>query len=379
VLVKRPQPALRRDELREAIFQTPYERMPYRKYWEKLERAYRVGNMPFKAEREARLAEIRSARLITLNYCPMNCTFCSSTNFLHAAQDGTALLARLDAQECVAMVRRVVAAVPGVRTIIFQDDIFAFPTDHRILPLCEALRAAKAEGDLPKGLQFISTNRIDAMTPERLRALRAAGFRVLGFGVESFSLPVLREFGKARIHPLVESVLATALASGITPFLDVILTSPRSTLADLAETIRDVYRWTLKGCECGMYPYVIPFAGAAMAADVTLRPFTVSRRHHIEGTDIEWEQPSKILPIDPELRGAILAIESRFEARLSGLERGEAHLPSRVRSLLWTACAIPVLREAGEDTPELEGVEAALAARAGGSADGSLESAAVES
>jgi len=44
--------------------------MPYGLYWERLEEAYRVGALPTKAAREARLAEIRSVRLITLNYCP---------------------------------------------------------------------------------------------------------------------------------------------------------------------------------------------------------------------------------------------------------------------------------------------------------------------
>jgi len=60
--------------------------MPYSAYWERLESAYRIGALPSKAAREAHLAEIRSVRLITLNYCPMGCTFCSSTNFLHEAQ-----------------------------------------------------------------------------------------------------------------------------------------------------------------------------------------------------------------------------------------------------------------------------------------------------
>jgi radical SAM superfamily enzyme YgiQ (UPF0313 family) len=71
------QPALTREELRDAILQTPYAKMPYRAYWDRLEKAYRIGGLPSKADREARLAEIRSVRLITLNYCPMGCTFCS--------------------------------------------------------------------------------------------------------------------------------------------------------------------------------------------------------------------------------------------------------------------------------------------------------------
>ncbi|MBI3895036.1 MAG: B12-binding domain-containing radical SAM protein [Acidobacteria bacterium] len=350
------QRALNKEELRDAIFKTPYEQMPYRAYWEHLERAYRVGALPSKADREARLAEIRSVRLITLNYCPMNCTFCSSTNFLHSAQGGTAGIARLEADECLTMIQRIVAAHPDVRTIIFQDDIFVFTQDHRILPLCESIIRAKERGELPEDLQFISTNRIDAMTPERLAAMRCAGFRVLGFGVENFSLGVLKEFNKSRIYEHIEPNLQKALDLGITPFLDLILTSPRCSLSDLAETIRKGYRRLLAGCEMGMYPYVIPFSGAAMANDTTLEPHTTYTRQQIAGTTIAWDQPSKILPLDPAAHTAILAIEKEFNGWLEFVESRVAHLPSRTRSLIWVLCAVPVLAEAGEVVPDPEEV-----------------------
>jgi hypothetical protein len=357
-----PQPALTREELRDAILRTPYGRMPYRSYWSKLERAYRVGELPMKAEREARLAEIRSVRLITLNYCPMGCTFCSSTNFLNAAQDGTALIARLDPEECLTMLKRIVTAYPDVRTAIFQDDIFVFPTDRRIVPLCQAILRAKERDEIPPDLQFISTNRLDAMTTERLALMRRAGFRVLGFGIENFSLAVLREFNKGRIHPKIQPVLALALRFGITPFLDVILTSPRCALGDLAENVRQAYRWTVAGCEVGMYPWVIPFSGSAMAVDPALRPHTTHTRHHVAGTCVSWDQPSMILPLDAAAREAILAIAEDFEAHLAGLQERVAHLPSRVRSLLWVACAIPVLGGMGEPMPDRDRAVEALVA-----------------
>ena len=361
------QPALTRDELRDAIFRTPYERMPYEAYWRRLESAYGVRNLPFKAQREARLAEIRSVRLITLNYCPMGCTFCSSTNYLHEAQGSVASIARLDAGECLHMLERIVAAHPGVRTVIFQDDIFVFTKDKRILPLCEGIVAAKARGALPRELQFISTNRIDAMDGERLAAMRAAGFRVLGFGVENFSLGVLEEFNKKHIHAHIEPMLTQALAAGITPFLDLILTSPRCTLGDLAETLRQAGRWLLAGCEIGMYPWVIPFSGAAMAKDAALAPHTDHVRHRIRGTAIEWDQPSRILPLDATVRAAILEISERFEAKMAELESEGAHLPSRVRSMVWIAVAIPVMQRLGEPMPErgpvLEALERAMPTR----------------
>jgi radical SAM superfamily enzyme YgiQ (UPF0313 family) len=350
-VMRAPQKALDAAELREAIFATPYADMPYEAYWNRLEDAYAVGSLPMKADREARLSEIRSVRLITLNYCPMRCTFCSSTNFLNAAQDSTARIARLEADDCVAMIERIVDTHPGVRTIIFQDDIFVFPNDHRILPLTRAIIEAKQRGAIPATLQFISTNRVDAMTPERIAAMREAGFRVLGFGIENFSPKVLAEFNKGRVVPAIEPALRAALANGITPFLDIILTSPRATADDLALTIASAYRWIEAGCEVGMYPYVIPFRGAAMSADPALLPQTRYETQSIAGTDLSWEQPSVILPFDERLRTMIETIEERFADEFEALQQTHTHLPSRVRSLLWIYCASPVMREAGYDAP----------------------------
>jgi radical SAM superfamily enzyme YgiQ (UPF0313 family) len=362
-LISVPQRALNREELRDAIFSTPYEKMPYTAYWERLEAAYRVGSLPSKAAREAHLAEIRSVRLITLNYCPMNCTFCSATNFLHEAQGSVAGVARLDAEECLTMIERIIAAHPRARTIIFQDDIFTFTSDRRILPLCEAIVQAKRTGRIPAALQFISTNRIDAMTDERILAMRRAGFRVLGFGIESFSQRVLAEFNKAQIYRHIEPMLSAALAAGVTPFLDLILSSPNSTLDDVAETLRGAYRWLRQGCEIGMYPYVIPFSGAAFARDPTLVPHTRYLRRQVAGTTVAWDQPAKILPIDPLVSDVILRIEESFETALAELERTAAHLPSRVRSLLWIMSAIPILAESGRLIADDAEIRAELCSR----------------
>jgi hypothetical protein len=337
--------------------------MPYAAYWDRLERAYRTGALPTKAAREAQLAEIRSVRLITLNYCPMGCSFCSSTNFLHEAQGSVAAIARLDADECLSMIKRIVAAHPRVRTIIFQDDLFVFTQDRRILPLCASIAAAKESGELPAELQFISTNRIDAMSLERLAAMRRAGFRVLGFGIENFSRNALEEFNKAQIHRHIDPVLSAALDLGITPFLDLILTSPRGCLQDLADTLRSAYHWLRQGCEIGMYPYVIPFSGAALARDPELTAHTVYAERHVAGTNITWMQPAKILPVAPTVREAILEIEQDFEAALAALQQRCAHLPSRVRSLVWILSSLPVMARHGFPIANDAEVRAELEAR----------------
>jgi radical SAM superfamily enzyme YgiQ (UPF0313 family) len=201
------------------------------------------------------------------------------------------------------------------------------------------------------------------MSPERLAAMRRAGFRVLGFGIESFSPRVLAEFNKAQIERHIEPMLAAALANGITPFLDLILSSPHAQLEDIALTLREAYRWLREGCEIGMYPYVIPFSGAAFAKDPALAPYTHHARREVAGTGITWEQPAKILPIDPVTTEVILRMERRFEAALGLLEEQVAHLPSRVRSLLWILCSVPIMEEYGYHIADESEVRAELNAR----------------
>ena len=84
-----------------------------------------------------------------------------------------------------------------------------------------------------------------------------------------------------------------------------------------------------------------------MAQDRSLLPYTVSTRHRVAGTGVQWDQPAKILPIDPAVSAVILKIEQDFEAMLGTLEQQVAHLPSRVRSLVWILCAAPVMAKHG--------------------------------
>ena len=110
-----------------------------------------------------------------------------------------------------------------------------------------------------------------------------------------------------------------------------------------------------------MYPYVIPFSGAAMAGDPSLRPWTVHAKREVAGTGVSWNQATKILPHDATARVAILNIESAYEDVLDTMMEVMPHLPSRVRSLLWTLSAGPILERYGCDVPRQDAVLEALA------------------
>ena len=100
-----------------------------------------------------------------------------------------------------------------------------------------------------------------------------------------------------------------------------------------------------------------------MAADPALRPFTEYERRRISGTEIAWDQPAKILPIDPVVRETILGIERAYEAQLALLQRRGAHLPSRVRSLIWILCSLEPMAGHGLKIADDEHVRGELSAR----------------
>ena len=112
-----------------------------------------------------------------------------------------------------------------------------------------------------------------------------------------------------------------------------------------------------------MYPYVIPFSGAAMSADPALAPFTVYETRKVGGTDIAWDQATKILPLDPTLRETILQIERGYEEALAHFSQSGAHLPSRVRSLIWILCSLPLMEAHGLPIADEEDVRRELDAR----------------
>ena len=119
-----------------------------------------------------------------------------------------------------------------------------------------------------------------------------------------------------------------------------------------------------KGCEIGMYPYVIPFSGAAFSNDPSQAAHTGYAERSVAGTSVVWQQAVKILPHDPQVKEVILRIERAFENMLGPLEEtGRLHLPSRVRSLLWILSSIPIMSDHGFAVACESDVRAELCAR----------------
>lgn len=338
-------------EFREAGSLLPIEDIPFESYWSQLKNLR--GVPPGKADEDT-LKELHCIRLMTLNYCPLKCSFCSYTNFLDSAGGKKGVKVwRLPADDVVRMVKKAYDSHPDVRTIVFQDDIFTFKNDKRIKPLCEGIMSAMEKGELDSGMRFICSDRVDTISAGNLAVMQGAGFRLIGYGVESFSRGVLKEFNKDRIFDSIETAASNTIHAGMTPFLNIILSSPGSVMDDILTTLSKVYEYQSKGCETSIYPYVIPFAGSAMAARRDLEDCKVYEKVQIPYTRASFRRPVKILPRDFFARSFIEELEvlMRVESTDMMKDLGVKHMPSRMRALITVYTASKILKRRGIRTP----------------------------
>ena len=329
-----------------ATLRTPYASMPIRAYWETVQSSWEnnegccqgYGTSP---------QEIKSIRVMTSNYCPMGCRFCGYTNFLDHSCFGKAAVVRLSAEDIVEVLGSVVAAYPDVQTIIFQDDLFICRNDNRIVELCTRLIQQKQERVLPEKLSFIATTRVDSMRSSYLEVMKRAGFRLIGYGIESFSERVLEEYGKQGIYRFIDSTLQETLNNGITPFLDIILASPESTLDDVRLTLNRCLDYLLKGCELSIYPTVIPFSGAKIVADPRIQELILREQMMIPRTDTRLVRGTSIQPRSPEVRLFLTTVGDVYHQYLDHLREsyGLKRFPSRLRSMIYILSAIETYPE----------------------------------
>lgn len=337
-LVKNSNPCLNYEQFKTATYAIPYEEMPIIRYWEKmLSASSYLCELPA-LERKVQERDIRTIRLMTMNYCPMGCTFCSYTHFLNSANDGRAVqMVRLQPQDIINMIIKIVRFYPQMETLIFQDDMFIVKGDQRVLSLFAEIVQSKKEGSIPKSLRFIASCRIDCMNTTYLEPMRRAGFGVIGYGIESFSRNVLREYGKEKIYRCIEPVLQATLQAGLKPFLDIILCSPQSTLSDVRHTLEKCLEYIDRGCECAINPTVMPLAGSAMAASARLQRFIRYEQVPIPGTPLCLKRGKSIQPESLQVWEFLSQVESARQKNMADFadKYSYTHFPSRLRALFF--------------------------------------------
>ena len=216
---------LNQEEFNEATNSIEWEKNSYEDYWDYYLSKYDDTITP------DNLQEIHTIRVFSRNRCPIGCKFCSSTNQITWASGITVKVISATEDTLIHTIRRIQEAHPRVKTIYITDDDFCIERKS-VINFCKKV-VEEDFGDLT----FMCFARAADLTEEMCSWLKRANFRRLNVGIESFSDKVLKEMGKRSDVRKNHEGLAMLKRHGIKAFTNIILITPKTTLADLAATV----------------------------------------------------------------------------------------------------------------------------------------------
>jgi hypothetical protein len=189
----------------------------------------------------------------------------------------------------------------------------------------------KEKDELPQSVSFMAQGSVRNV-PTLSKELSQAGFRLLGLGVESFSTKVLKEFNKKQTLPEIHDAITALLEVGVTPYVNLILSSPDSTVDDLITTVSEALRYLDKGASIALSLYTLAFPGSDWMHELMNTGLITYKKHPIIGTSNHITLADKILPNDPLLKEVLGRSEDEFNQMI------KHPLPNKTRIRSYVGC-----------------------------------------
>lgn len=317
-----------------------FKNIPYERYWDFMTSQYSEDHL--KVMRNEGM--LRTVRLMTSNYCPMGCTFCSSTNFLNEGSKSIQKLLQLSPDYIIDLMRKAVHAHPDTEAFYFNDDNFMSDRE-RTEKFCELVDG------LDKQYNLMCMGRVDDADYVILNRMKKAGFKIIFYGVETFSDRVARDIKKTRKDGYEETArraVLDTLYAGLVPQMSLILFLPTSTEEDLETTIENTVDLVEQGARVTIFPYVEAYSGAEITNNHQFSYNEFEMRGH------RFRLPHNILPDDQNIRKlAEESIELKEDINQNFRDKYGVIIPQPIDSLnLFTA----VYRWLGKSTEKIEKV-----------------------
>jgi magnesium-protoporphyrin IX monomethyl ester (oxidative) cyclase len=301
-------------EFRALMLGHDFRHTPYERYWEFMAGMYTPEEMRLLNSERG----IKGVRIIAANYCPIGCTFCSTTNFFNDMVGGRHPVLFLDAADIGLMIERVLEAHPDTRTIYFNDDNF-FIRPSRVKELIGIIR----ERFLRYDLDYLTQGRSDSVNPELLAAAAGVGFKKIFYGIEHFSSGVLESMEKGTsVKDNIRAVIDTVQA-GITPIVNILLWYPTVREDDLEVTINDTSILLEQGAILGLNATVMALPGAKVVEkghDIRTREFDLQGGAHVSVPDEVELDSTAMRNLAQRAKGRVPLVEEEVRRRydLSG-------------------------------------------------------------
>jgi radical SAM superfamily enzyme YgiQ (UPF0313 family) len=225
IVIKNAAAPLSQELFNEATTAIEWENLPYEVYWDHY--VTRYGD----SITELNMQEIHTVRVFSRNRCPVGCKFCSSTNQLTWGSDGAVPVISTTEENLVSVIKRIRESHPRVKTIYLTDDDFCI-NKRSVERFCDQV-IAEDFGEL----SFMCFGRATDLHPDILRKMKAANFRRIIIGVESFSQAVLDDMNKRCDVGEVHQVLKTCREIGLKPHINIILVTAETKLWDIEQSV----------------------------------------------------------------------------------------------------------------------------------------------
>ncbi|HVS19911.1 MAG TPA: radical SAM protein [Planctomycetota bacterium] len=143
---------------------------------------------------------VAATTVLTSRGCPARCTFCT--------RDWFSRQTRMHSPEYIADEVEETLRLTRVRGVIFQDDTFTLDK-QRVHGFCDEVRRRGVEFD------WLATTRADCTSPELLKDMKAAGCKVVTFGIESMLPSTLKWIQKGGTVERTRRAIGWAREAGL--------------------------------------------------------------------------------------------------------------------------------------------------------------------
>ncbi|MBU1204266.1 MAG: cobalamin-dependent protein [Nanoarchaeota archaeon] len=275
------------EEFKEISLCLSFENIPYNNYWKYMAEQY--GGEHLKAMKNEGM--VKTIRLMTSNYCPMGCTFCSSTNFLDEASEEKQKLLQLTSKEIISLIKKAIRAYPETTAFYFNDDNFMLDK-KRNEEFYKSMQTFDGKYNL------MCMGRVDNVDYDTLKKMKKAGFKIVFYGVETFSSSLAKDIKKTRrddYEKVSRKAILDTLRVGLVSQSSLMLFLPSSTEKDLNITIENSVDLMEQGARITIFPYIEAYSGAEITKNhrLSYNEFTIKDKH--------FKFPYLVLPDDPNI------------------------------------------------------------------------------
>jgi radical SAM superfamily enzyme YgiQ (UPF0313 family) len=216
-----------------------------------------------------RLYSCMTLRWVTMDHCPLPCTYCSTARIPdYATGEGVKMATFIPTEAVADLAFKAKREVPGLLAI-YDDSDETFLGTERGLTYAKVLQKIRPEMDkgTVRGFRWLVQTRTNEMTRELVHELAKGGVQHLTFGVENASAYVRDSIRKRQDDKKILDLIEWCKEAGIACYYLLILFPPETRICDLETNVRVIREWVRLGATVSAEPFLMPYRGTPILDD----------------------------------------------------------------------------------------------------------------